>query len=51
LPTAAACLALLMISVANFRLRRPGEGQSVVLNAALGMLALAVAIGRFVIAP
>jgi uncharacterized membrane protein YphA (DoxX/SURF4 family) len=50
-PTAAACLALLMISAAIFHLRRPGESQSVVLNAALGMLALAVAIGRFVIAP
>lgn len=49
-PTAAACLALLMISAAIFHLRRPSEGQSVVLNAVLGMLALAVAIGRFVIA-
>ena len=50
-PTAAASLALLMLSAAIFHLRRPGEMASVGLNAALGVLALAVAIGRFVVAP
>ena len=50
-PTAAACLALLMLSAAIFHLRRPGEAANVGLNAALGALALAVAIGRFVVTP
>jgi putative oxidoreductase len=50
-PTAAAALALLMLFAAIFHLRRPGEAANVILNAALGVLALVVAIGRFVIAP
>lgn len=50
-PTAAAALALLMVSAAVFHLRRPGEAPNVAVNAALGVLALAVSIGRSVIAP
>ncbi len=50
-PIAAACLALLMIAAAILHLRRPGEGRNIVVNAGLGVLAVAVAIGRFVIAP
>ena len=50
-PTAAASLALLMLSAAIFHLRRPGEVSNVGVNAALGALALAVAIGRFFVAP
>jgi uncharacterized membrane protein YphA (DoxX/SURF4 family) len=50
-PIAAAALALLMLSAAIFHLRRPGEVASIGVNAALGVLALAVAIGRFLIAP
>ena len=50
-PVAASCLAILMALAAVFHLRRPGEGQNIVLNAILGVLALAVAYGRFVVAP
>jgi len=50
-PTAAAALALLMVFAIVFHLRRPGEGPNAAVNAALGVLGLAVAIGRFVIAP
>ena len=48
---AAAALALLMVFAAVLHLRRPGEAQNVAVNAGLGVLALAVAIGRIVIAP
>jgi hypothetical protein len=34
-----------------FHLRRPGESSNAVFNAILGILAAAVAIGRFVVAP
>jgi putative oxidoreductase len=50
-PTAAACLAVVMLFAAIFHLRRPGEVPNVAFNAALGILALAVAIGRVAIAP
>lgn len=50
-PIAAGALALLMGFAAIFHLRRPGEAQNVTVNVALGLLALAVAIGRYVIAP
>jgi hypothetical protein len=50
-PLAATCLAVLMALAAVFHLRRPGEGQNVVLNAILGVLAVLVAYGRFVVAP
>jgi uncharacterized membrane protein YphA (DoxX/SURF4 family) len=50
-PTAAGCLALLMVSAAVLHLRRPGEAQNIVVNAVLGALSLAMTIGRFVIAP
>jgi hypothetical protein len=50
-PVAASCLAILMVLAAIFHLRRPGEGQNIVLNAILGILAVLVAYGRFVVAP
>ena len=50
-PTAAASLALLMVFAMVFHLRRPGEVPNVTVNAGLGALALAVAIGRFFVAP
>lgn len=50
-PIAAASLVLLMLSAAIFHLRRPGEVANVGVNAALGILGLVVAIGRFVVAP
>jgi uncharacterized membrane protein len=50
-PTAAACLTVLMVSAAVFHVRRPGEAQNITVNAALGVLALVVAIGRAVVAP
>jgi len=50
-PTAAACVVVLMILAATFHLRRSGEGQNAVGNVVLGLLALVVAYGRFVIAP
>jgi uncharacterized membrane protein YphA (DoxX/SURF4 family) len=49
--TAAAALALLMLLAAVFHVRRPGEGRNIAVNSVLGLLALAVAIGRFAIAP
>lgn len=48
-PVAAASLALLMAFAIVFHLRRPGEMPNIVFNVALGVLALAVAIGRFAI--
>jgi uncharacterized membrane protein len=50
-PTAAASLALLMVAAGVLHLRREGEAPNVVVNAGLGILALAVAIGRVVVAP
>jgi tryptophan synthase beta subunit len=50
-PLAATCLAIIMGIAAVFHLRRPGEGQNVVLNVILGAFALLVAYGRFVVAP
>jgi DoxX-like protein/transposase IS481 family protein len=50
-PVAASCLAILMALAAVFHLRRPGEGQNIVLNAILGAIALLVAYGRFVVEP
>lgn len=50
-PLAASALAVLMLFAIVFHLRRPGEGQNVVLNAVLGGLATAIAIGRFFVAP
>jgi len=50
-PIAAASLALLMVFAAAFHLRRPGELPNIVLNVLLGVLALAVAIGRFAVDP
>jgi len=50
-PTAAAALALLMVFASVLHLRRPGEAPNVAVNAVLGALALAVAVGRTVIAP
>ena len=50
-PVAASCLAILMVLAAAFHLRRPGEGQNIVLNAILGAIALAVAYGRQVVEP
>ena len=50
-PVAASCLAVLMAIAAVFHLRRPGEGQNIVLNVVLGLIAMLVAYGRFVVAP
>ena len=50
-PLAATCLAVLMALAAAYHLRRSGEGQNVVLNAVLGVIAVLVAYGRFVVAP
>ena len=50
-PVAASCLAILMTLAAVYHLRRPGEGQNVVLNVILGVIAVLVAYGRFVVAP
>ena len=48
---AAACLALLMASAVVFHLRRPGEMPNIAINLVLGVPALAVAVGRFVVEP
>ena len=50
-PVAAASLAALMAFAAAFHLRRPGELPNIVFNVALGVLALAVAVGRSAIDP
>jgi hypothetical protein len=50
-PVAASCLAILMAFAAVYHLRRPGEGQNIVLNVVLGVIAALVAYGRFVVAP
>jgi hypothetical protein len=50
-PVAASCLAILMAVSAVYHLRRPGESQNVVLNVILGVIAVLVAYGRFVVAP
>jgi hypothetical protein len=50
-PLAATCLAILMAFAAVYHLRRSGEGQNVVLNVVLGVIAVLVAYGRFVVAP
>jgi hypothetical protein len=50
-PVAASCLAILMVFAAGFHLRRTGENQNVVLNVILGVIAVLVAYGRFVVAP
>jgi uncharacterized membrane protein YphA (DoxX/SURF4 family) len=50
-PTAAACVVVLMILAAIFHARRPGEGQNIVTNLVIGLLAALVAYGRFIVAP
>ena len=50
-PLAAAAIALLMVCAAVFHGRRQGEGQNIVLNVILGVVAALVAYGRFVLAP
>jgi DoxX-like protein len=49
-PVAATALAVLMVLAIAFHARR-AEGQSIVLNAILGVVAALVAYGRFIIAP
>jgi uncharacterized membrane protein YphA (DoxX/SURF4 family) len=49
-PVAATALAILMVFAIVFHLRRPGESANAAFNAILGILAAAVAIGRFVVA-
>jgi putative oxidoreductase len=49
-PVAATALAILMVFAIVFHLRRPGESANAGFNAILGILAAAVAIGRFVVA-
>jgi uncharacterized membrane protein YphA (DoxX/SURF4 family) len=50
-PLAATGLAIIMALAAVYHLRRPGEGQNVVLNVILGLIAVVIAYGRFVVAP
>jgi uncharacterized membrane protein YphA (DoxX/SURF4 family) len=50
-PLAAAMIALLMVFAIVFHARRPGEAPNIMLNVVLGVLALAVAWGRFVVEP
>jgi uncharacterized membrane protein YphA (DoxX/SURF4 family) len=50
-PLAAAALALVMVFAALFHLRRPGETSNVAFNIVLGLIAVFVALGRFVIVP
>jgi len=50
-PLAALGLAVLMGLAAVYHLRRPNESRNVVLNVILGVLALVIAYGRFVVAP
>ena len=50
-PLAASAFVLLMAFAIVFHARRPGEGPNIVFNVVLGLIALAVAIGRFAIEP
>jgi hypothetical protein len=50
-PLAAAMLALVMVLAIAFHARRPGEAPNIVINAVLGVVALVVAYGRFVLQP
>jgi len=50
-PLAAVMLALVMALAILFHARRPGEAPNMVINVVLGILALAVAYGRFVVEP
>ena len=50
-PLAASAFVLLMAFAIVFHARRPGEVPNIAFNVVLGLLALAVAIGRFVIEP
>ena len=50
-PVAASCLAIVMALAAVYHLRRPGERQNVTLNVILGVIAILVAYGRFVVTP
>ncbi|MGZ3640813.1 MAG: DoxX family protein [Candidatus Limnocylindrales bacterium] len=50
-PVAATCLAVLMALSIIFHARRHREGASIVLNLILGLIAVLVAYGRFVVAP
>jgi uncharacterized membrane protein YphA (DoxX/SURF4 family) len=50
-PLAAVGLAIIMASAAVYHLRRPDEGRNVVLNVILGLMAVVIAYGRFVVAP
>ena len=50
-PVAASGLALTMVSAAATHLRRGGEGQMVMTNLILLVLAVFVAVGRFAIEP
>lgn len=50
-PVAAALLAVVMVLAAAFHLRRPGEARAIVVNVMLGLLAVFVAYGRFVLQP
>jgi putative oxidoreductase len=48
---AALLLAVLMVLAIVFHARRPGEGQNIVLNLILGVIAALVAFGRIIVAP
>lgn len=50
-PLAAVCLAIVMVLAIALHLRRPGEARNVFLNVLLGVIALIVAYGRFVVSP
>jgi uncharacterized membrane protein YphA (DoxX/SURF4 family) len=50
-PLAAAMLALLMAFAIVFHARRPGEVSNIAFNAILGVVAVIVAVGRFLIEP
>lgn len=50
-PLAATGLAILMGAAAIYHLRRRGEGRNIVLNVILGVIAVVIAYGRFVVAP
>ncbi len=50
-PLAAVCLAVVMVLAIALHLRRPGEASNVFLNVVLGVIALIVAYGRFVVSP
>ena len=50
-PVAAACLAVLMVFAIVLHARREGEGRNIAFNAILGVIAAAIAYGRFLVAP